>query len=123
MKAILYCLVFVAVFGSTASAQNPEFYLILRHYVNDQLWPHPLYLGYDASASDTLEGKDSWFAEKGGEQELPPFFGANDFRFTDQVIERSGNFGFGTWIDIRHKPDSASFQITYEVQMIISTDY
>jgi hypothetical protein len=123
MKAFLYSLVFVSILAGHVSAQNPEFYLVLRHYFNDQLWPHPLYLGYDPAASDSLEGVNAWLADKGGEQELPPFFGDNDVRFSDQVIERDSSFGNGSWMDIRHKPDSASFQLTYEISFIVSSNF
>jgi len=123
MKAFLYSLVLVSILSGHVSAQNPEFSLVLRHYFNDQLWPHPLYLGYDPAAADSLEGKDKWFVDKGGEQGLPPLFGDNDVRFSDQIIDRDSNFGFGTRIDIRHKPDSASFQLTYELLFIVSNTF
>jgi len=123
MKVILFSLVVLSMCFTTASAQNPEFYLILRHYLNDQIWPHPLYLGYDPAAADSLEGKDRWLVDKGGEEELPPLFGDNDIRFYDQVIDRDNNFGNGTRIDIRHKPDSASFQLTYELLFIVAGNF
>jgi hypothetical protein len=114
---------FAIITSGLVSAQTPEFSLVLRHYFNDQLWPHPLYLGYDPAASDSLEGLDSWLKDKGGEEELPPLFGDNDVRFYDQIIERNSNFGNGTRIDIRHKPDSASFQLTYEVLFIVAGNF
>jgi hypothetical protein len=97
--------------------------MVVRHYLNDQLWPHALYLGYDPAAADSLEGQNAWLSEKGGEQQLPPFFGDNEVRLSAQIIERDSSFGTGARIDIRHKPDSASFQLTYEIMMIVSTSF
>lgn len=123
MKAFIFSLILLATGMTTASAQNPEFYMVVRHYLNDQLWPHALYLGYDPTASDNLEGQNAWLSEKGGEQQLPPFFGDNEVRLSGQIIERDSSFGTGARIDIRHKPDSASFQLTYEIMMIVSTNF
>lgn len=121
MKLFFSIIAFLSILAAESLAQNPEFYLMLRLRVNDNLWPKALYIGYDLAASDSLEGDSSWLASKGGEVEYPPP-GFDDFRLGGQSIDRP-YLGSGALIDIRRKPDSASFQLSYEIQMTVSNDY
>src|SRR5687767_11775208 len=116
---IILCSVLAVIASTMAFAQTPEFGLGIRLYLDgDPPQGRTLYLGYDPTASDSLEGK--WYTDKyvGGEQIYPPPF-QDDFRFTGQAIGRGGELSDGSPIDIRRKPDSVSFQLSYEIQMTL----
>jgi hypothetical protein len=99
-------------------AQTPEFFLPIRFFVNENPNQNMLiYLGFDPAASDSLEGKNAYTSLKeGGEQMYPPPFQYDDARFTGYTIGRN-YLGDGCPIDIRRKPDSASFMLSYEISI------
>lgn len=116
MRRLLFFLIVAAFFG-TANAQ--EFSLKLTLTVNGNVWPKPLYLGYDPSAVDSFYRPGKWPMSEypEGEVEVPSDgFGDVDFRFTGKAINR-GYLGDGSYINIEPKPNIDSFQIRYEVDL------
>lgn len=105
--------------ASSAFAQRPEFWLGVKFFVNDDPSQfRTIYFGYDATASDSLEGS-KWFGDivVGGEQMYPPPFENDDARFTGYTIDRGGELGDGSPIDVRKKTDSSGFILNYEISL------
>jgi hypothetical protein len=99
-------------------AQTPQFSMWIKFFINDNPGNNKeAYFGYDANASDSLEGKNAYTElMASGEQMYPPPFQYNDIRFTGYTINR-GYLGDGGPIDIRKKPDSSSFELNYELSL------
>jgi hypothetical protein len=80
------------------------------------------YFGYDVNANDSLEGPNAYTElMPGGEQMYPPPFQYNDIRFTGYTIDR-GYLSDGSPIDIRKKPDSATFVLNFELSITTLSD-
>jgi hypothetical protein len=104
--------------GSLSQAQIPEFSMWVKFFINDNPGENKqAFFGYDANASDSLEGKNAYTElMPGGEQMYPPPFQYNDVRFTGFTINR-GYLGDGCPIDIRKKTDSVAFILNYEISI------
>jgi hypothetical protein len=98
-----------------------EFSLPVSIYVdsNAVIPNRTVVFGYDPTALDALEGQ-KWFPEYGGEQGLAPASGDFDFRLSGEFINRSSDLPDGSYVDIRKKPDTISFTLQYEIDMLVS---
>lgn len=122
MKRYIFVALVVAL-GSVTHAQTPQFSMWVKMFINDNPGDNKqAYFGYDANASDSLEGPNAYTElMAGGEQMYPPPFQYNDVRFTGYTINR-GYLGDGSPIDIRKKPDSASFVLNFELSITTTTE-
>jgi hypothetical protein len=111
-------LLLLVMLAPAAHTQTPQFSMWVKFFINDNPGnSKEAYFGYDANASDSLEGKNAYTElMPGGEQMYPPPFQYNDIRFTGYTINR-GYLGDGSPIDIRKKPDSSSFVLNYELSL------
>jgi len=122
MKRYVFVALVVAL-ASVTHAQTPQFSMWVKMFINDIPGNNKqAYFGYDANASDSLEGPNAYTElMAGGEQMYPAPFQYNDVRFTGYTIDR-GYMGDGSPIDIRKKPDSASFVLNYELSITVTTE-
>ncbi len=111
--AALLLLVFLT---SESFAQTPQFKLDVT--LSRGSFKRIITFGYDPGAT---KGADASFGE---DSDYPPLFG-EDFVLLNSdssFLNRDGASGMGvTKTDIRHKPDSASFTIGYEWEMILES--
>ena len=119
MKTQIFTLaLFFAVFG-IADAQVPEFGLKVKFFRENATVPNKtVAFGFDATASDTLEGSQKWFPELSGEQFAPPAGFDWDFRMAGTWIARYSDLQTGSYVDIRKKPNDTSFMLLFELDMI-----
>ncbi|MBS1904195.1 MAG: T9SS type A sorting domain-containing protein [Bacteroidetes bacterium] len=114
----IFLLLSIILLAGVAHAQ--EFKLKLTYTVDGTPWAHPLYMGYDPTASDSFDFPARWAMPEypEGMVEVPSNdFGDVDCRFSGRAINRA-NLGSGCYIDVRKKPSSGGFELRYEVDLI-----
>jgi hypothetical protein len=117
-KLFLSFFLMVPAFAS-GNAQVPEFALKVKFFRDVATTSNKtIAFGFDANASDTLEGPQKWLPDLGGEQLAPPAGFDWDFRLTGNFIGRISDLQGGSYVDIRKKPNDMGFILLFEMDMI-----